>query len=62
MNDGSFPAVKFHISIEIQGRGKTGMEEKNITMADLITKVIKENQLAPAEEDAVLAMLGERKQ
>lgn len=38
------------------------MEEKNITMADLIAKVIQNNQLAGVEEDMILEMLKKRKQ
>lgn len=38
------------------------MEEKNITMADMIVRIIQENQLAAGEEDLIWEMLGERKQ
>lgn len=37
------------------------MEEKNITMADMVSRVIRENQLAPGEEDAIWKLIGERK-
>lgn len=37
------------------------MEEKNITMADMVSQVIRENQLAPGEEDAIWELLRERK-
>lgn len=37
------------------------MEEKNITMADMVSQVIRENQLAPGEEDAIWELIGERK-
>lgn len=37
------------------------MEEKNITMADMVCQVIRENQLAGVEEDMIWEMLGKRR-
>lgn len=36
------------------------MEGKNITMADMVIRIIQENQLAAGEEDLILEMLGAR--
>lgn len=38
------------------------MEEKNITMADLMVKIIQDGQMEPAEEDMIWKLLWERKQ
>jgi len=41
--------------------GEMDMEDKNITMADMVVRIILENQLSSAEEDQIWDILGERK-